>query len=103
MTASSTPGKQSPLEKTDRTRIPVRSIAKQVDPSPSSLDKKVDRATMVAMVRSVANAKLVNADQTKDEMKEMKRIADIAEAIGDHETADVLRATLDGLVAAATS
>jgi hypothetical protein len=100
MTTDPTPGKQPSL-KINPPRATPRSITRQIGLSPSGANKKVDHDTMVAMVRNAANAKLANADQTKDEMKEMRRIADIAEEIGDHETAEALRTTLDGLAAVA--
>ncbi|HEX5375577.1 MAG TPA: hypothetical protein VFW48_05405 [Solirubrobacterales bacterium] len=63
--------------------------------------KEVDRDTLFKMVRSAANAKLAGADGLRDETKEMRSIADVAEAVGDHKTASALRATLKGLVDAA--
>lgn len=82
--------------KSSRSRIPVSEIAE-------NFGKEVDRDTLVKMVRSAANEKLANTDQTLDEVKERRGIADFAEAISDHETANALGATLQDIVVAATS
>lgn len=79
----------------NRSRIPASEIA-------GSLNGE-SRDMLIKMVRRAANEKLANINQTLDEIKEMRRIADFADMVGDHETANALGATLRDIVAAATS
>jgi hypothetical protein len=54
------------------------------------------------MAREAAHAKLSGIYQAVSEVKEVKRIADVAESAGDQETADAVRLALRGLAAEAT-
>ena len=78
-----------------------RSIPRRPGASPAGLGKEVDRDTMIRMVRSAANPKLAEADGLRNEIKEMRRIAVIAESISDHETAEALERALEGISKAA--
>lgn len=49
-----------------------------------------------------AHAKLPAIYQAVSKVKEMKRIAEVAESAGDQETADAVRLALRGLAAEAT-
>jgi hypothetical protein len=92
MSARFTPEDQPPFR---------RSTSRPPGASPGPLGREVDRDTMARMVRGAANAKLAEADGLLEGIKEMCRIADIAEAIGAHETADALTRTLEGIGMAA--
>jgi hypothetical protein len=61
----------------------------------------LDRA-IAGMAKEAAHAKLPEIYQAVSKVKEVKRIADVAESAGDQETADAVRLALRGLAAEAT-
>lgn len=63
---------------------------------PDNLDK-----TVAGIAKETANAKLPAIYQMFNKVKEMKRIAEVAESAGDPETADAVRVALRGLAAEA--
>jgi hypothetical protein len=66
-------------------------------PKSDNLDKTVAR-----IAREAAHAKLSGIYQAVSKVREIKRIAEVAESAGDQETADALRLALRGLAAEAT-
>jgi hypothetical protein len=65
-------------------------------PKSNSLDK-----TVAEIAKEAAHAKLPAIYQAMSKVKEMRRIAEVAESAGDQETADAVRLALAGLAAEA--
>lgn len=66
-------------------------------PKSDTLDK-----TVAGIAKEAAHAKLPGIYQAVSKVKEMKRIAEVAEAVGDQETVDAVRLALRGLATEAT-
>lgn len=71
-------------------RPPIR------QPKSDNLDK-----TVAGIAKEAAHAKLPEIYHAVSKVKEMKRIAEVAESAGDQETADAVRLALRGLAAEA--
>jgi hypothetical protein len=70
-------------------------------PINQSKSDSLDR-TVAGIAKEAAHAKLPGIYQAVGKVKEVKRIAEVAESAGDQETADAVRLALRGLAAEAT-
>lgn len=58
--------------------------------------------TVAGLAKEAAYAKLPEIYQVVSKIREVKRVAEVAESAGDHETADAVRLALRGLATEAT-